>query len=156
MNYFVKEKGCYMEVLCWCKTNPTPLTNNVWLPDIEYCLMFREKNCQLYGGYETKSKFFVSSINKQDKDNYGHPTIKPLEMVKNHLTNSSKENDIVFDPFLGSGTTCVAAKELGRKYIGIEINEKYFKIAKDRLNGINAKGQMSLLETNFEQLDLFK
>ena len=155
-NYFVNEKGCYMEFLVWCKTNPTPLTNNVMLPDIEYCLLFREKGCPLYGSYGTKSKWFLSPINKKDKDDYDHPTIKPLELVKRHIINSSKENDIIFDPFLGSGTTAVASKELGRQYIGFEINETYYKIAKDRLNGINQKGEMSLLDTDFEQLDLFK
>jgi DNA modification methylase len=57
----------------------------------------------------------------------------------------------VFDPFLGSGTTCVAAKETGRKYLGFEISEKYYKIAKDRLDGLNQierkqidKGQITL------------
>ena len=46
----------------------------------------------------------------------------------------------------GSGTTCLAAKHLGLSYIGFEINEKYYKIACDRLNGINAKGEMNLLD----------
>ena len=55
---------------------------------------------------------------------------------------------------MGSGTTCVATKELDRKYIGIEINEKYYNIAKDRLNGINVKGQTDLFNTDFEQLQL--
>lgn len=45
---------------------------------------------------------------------------------------------------MGSGTTCKACKEIGRKYIGFEINEQYFNIAKDRLNNINAKGEVSL------------
>lgn len=48
------------------------------------------------------------------------------------------------DCFCGSGTTCVAAKELGRNYIGMEINEEYYKIAKNRINGITADGQMSI------------
>lgn len=52
---------------------------------------------------------------------------------------------------MGSGTTCVAAKQLGRQYIGFEINEKYFKIAQDRLNGINQKGEMNLFETDFDK-----
>lgn len=75
-------------------------------------------------------------------------------MVKKHILHSTNENDIVLDAFVGSGTTCVACKELNRQYIGFEINEKYFKIAKDRLNGINQKGQMDLFNTDFEQLDL--
>ena len=126
------------------------------MPDIEYCLVFKESGSPRYNdGYELKSKWYVSPTNKADKDLYGHPTIKPLELVKRHLLHSTKENDVVLDVFCGSGTTCVAAKELNRKYIGIEINEKYYNIAKDRLNGIDQKGQMSLLETDFEQLSLF-
>ena len=79
-----------------------------------------------------------------DKGNFEHPTIKPLEFVKNHIINSTGEGDIVLDPFCGSGTTCVAAKELGRQYIGIEIDPKYAKIAEDRLNGITASGQIGM------------
>lgn len=136
MKYFI-EKGCYYELIVWCKTNPTPLTNNTMLPNIEYLLMFREKGCKLYGDYNTKSKWYISPINKSDKDLYCHPTIKPLEFVKNHILNATKENDIVLDCFLGSGTTAVACKELNRRYIGFEINKDYFKIAQDRINGIS-------------------
>ena len=139
LKYFVDGKGCYFEILVWCKTNPTPLTNNVMLPSIEYCLMFREKGCQLYGTYETKSKYYISAINKADKDLYDHPTIKPLEMVKNHILNSTQDGDVVLDCFMGSGTTAVACKELGRNYIGFEINPKYYQIAIDRVNGITQK-----------------
>ena len=62
---------------------------------------------------------------------------------------------VIFDPFLGSGTTCIAAKQLGRNYIGIEINPEFYKIAQDRLNGIDQNGQMDLFDINYEQLDLF-
>ena len=62
-----------------------------------------------------------------------HPTQKPLKLLKKIIVIYSKENDIILDPFLGSGTTAVAAKQLGRKYIGIEINKHYCDIAKDRL-----------------------
>jgi hypothetical protein len=94
-------------------------------------------------------KWFISPINKVDKDEYGHPTIKPLELVKRHIAHATQQNDIVADFFLGSGTTCVAAKELGRRYIGFEIDEQYYKIAKDRLNGINTNGQTSIF-TDFD------
>ena len=143
-----------MEILCWCKSNPTPLTNNVWLPDIEYCLMFREKGCQLHGDYESKSKFYLSSINKDDKNLFGHPTIKPLQFVKNHIKNSTKENDIVLDCFIGSGTTAVACKETGRQYLGFEIDQDYFKIAQDRINGITKTGQTSLDLFSQERMDV--
>ena len=135
----------------WGKTNPTPTCNGKYLSDVEYCLMFREKGTLIGGTYETKSKYYISTTNTNDKDKFEHPTIKPLEVVKNHIINSSKENDIVLDCFCGSGTTCVAAKETGRKYIGIEIDPEYHKIAVDRLNGITANGQTSIF-TDFDNL----
>ena len=144
LNYFIDKKGCTKyEILCWCKTNPIPMTNNVWLSDIEYCLWFGETETILNDGYDFKSKFYVSAINKRDKDKYKHPTIKPLELVKKHILHTTQKNDIVLDCFSGSGTTCVAAKELGRQFIGIEIDPEYHKISLDRLNGILANGQIS-------------
>jgi len=144
LNYWVKENTIF-EILTWNKKNPTPSGNGTWLPDIEYCLYFREKgNRKLNDGYKLKSKWYTSPINKKDKDLYNHPTIKPLDLVKRHLQHTTKENDVVADFFLGSGTTCVAAKELKRQYIGFEIDQEYYKIAKDRLNGITANGQTSI------------
>ena len=52
----------------------------------------------------------------------------------------------MFDPFVGSGTTCLAAKHLGLNYLGFEINEKYYNIAKDRLSGIDQNGEMNLFD----------
>lgn len=150
MNYFLK-KDCFFEILVWCKTNPTPTTNQTWLPDIEYCLMFREKGTKLNDGIDLKHKWYVSPLNTSDKDLYKHPTIKPLDLVKKHILHSTQPGDIVLDCFCGSGTTCVAAKETGRKYIGMEIDKEYWKIANDRLNGINANGQMSIF-TDFDKV----
>lgn len=132
------------EILTWNKENPTPLTNNTWLPDIEYCLYFRESGVKLNDGYENKSKWYISPINKKDKDKFAHPTIKPLELVKRHLLHTTQPNDIVLDCFLGSGTTTVACKEIGRHYIGFEIDKKWFDIAQNRLNKIDANGQLSM------------
>ena len=132
------------EILTWNKTNPTPMTNNVFLPDIEYCLLFREKGCKLNPGYTLKSKWYISPINKKDKDKYNHPTIKPLELVKRHILHSTQPGDLVLDCFSGSGTTCVACKETGRRYIGIEINPEYYRSSLNRLNGMLSNGQMSL------------
>ena len=129
-------KDYSMEIIVWAKDNPTPFTNNVWLSDLEYCFYFRETGVKLNDGYEIKSKFYKSPINKSDKDLYGHPTIKPLDLVKRHILHTTQENDIVLDTFLGSGTTAVACKETNRSYIGFEINKSYYKIATDRLNNI--------------------
>ena len=149
--YFVEQKQCRVNYLVWCKTNPTPMTNDVWLPDVEYCLCFKGKGAPRYNdGYELKSKWYMSKKNKEDKDLFNHPTIKPLELVERHLLHSTNENDIVLDCFCGSGTTCLAAKETGRRYIGIEIDPEYHRIAVNRLNGITANGQQSIF-TNFDE-----
>ena len=139
------------EILVWGKDNPTPFTNNVWLSDLEYCLYFRESGVKLNDGYHLKSKFYSSPINKRDKDLYNHPTIKPLDLVKRHIEHTTQPNDIVADFFMGSGTTAVASKELGRRFIGFEIDKDYHKIAVDRVNGIDASGQTSIF-TDFDNL----
>ena len=136
MTYFIN-KGCNFEIIVWGKTNPPPLCKNTYLSDLEYCLFFREKGVKIYGDYSTKSKFLITSLNVQDKEWYDHPTIKPLDFVKNHIINSTIEGEVVLDPFAGSGTTAVAAKELGRKYLTFELSEDFYNIAKDRLNGVS-------------------
>lgn len=153
MKYFIDGKGCLFEILVWCKTNPIPLTNNTFLPDVEYCLMFREKGTLLKGEIENKSKYYVSPTNKCDKDLYEHPTIKPLSLVERHIEISSKVGDVVLDCFMGSGTTGVACKNLCREFIGIEIDKHYYDIAVDRINGISQRdreiertGQMSMFD----------
>lgn len=144
MNYFIKEHNCLYEMIVWQKTNPTPQTNNSWLSDLEYCLYFREKGVPLNDGYELKSKWYSSPINKKDKDLFNHPTIKPLELVKRHLLHTTQPNDIVADFFLGSGTTAVACKETNRQYIGFELSKKWYDITVNRLNKVDASGQICL------------
>lgn len=62
-----------------------------------------------------------------------HPTEKPIDLFAFLIRKSSEENDIILDPFLGSGTTAVAAKQLKRNFIGIELSEKYCEISRQRL-----------------------
>jgi len=64
----------------------------------------------------------------------GHPAPFPLTLVEDHIKSWSNKGDLVFDPFLGSGTTGVAAKNLGRDFIGIELDGEYFKIAQERID----------------------
>ena len=63
-----------------------------------------------------------------------HPTQKPEEMLKRIIIASSNKGGLVLDPFLGSGTTAVIAKKLGRNWVGIERDNKYIKIAKKRIS----------------------
>ena len=150
IEYFVLKNNCLMDIISWHKINAMPLCGGTYMPDTEYCLYFK-KNRKLNTTYDTAKTHYELPINIEDKKKYKHPTIKPLNIIKNFINNSSNENDIVLDCFCGSGTTCVAAKETGRRFIGMEINPKYYKIAVDRLNGINTNGQTSIF-TDFEKM----
>lgn len=132
LDYF-ESKGCNIDILTWHKTNPTPMCNNSYLSDTEYCIFAREKGVKIYGTYHTKRKYYISSANIEDKKIYNHPTIKPLNIIKHLVINSSLENDTVLDCFMGTGTVGVACKLLNRNFIGMEIDSNYFKTAKNRI-----------------------
>jgi len=124
--------------IVWHKLNPVPQVRKrnylssleaiIWLARWDQCLFkfnFKSQN--------EMHNFFEYPI-CQGKERSSHPTQKPLELIRKLLKIHSDKGDVVIDPFLGSGTTAVACKQLERKYIGFEINEDYLKIAKDRLN----------------------
>ena len=152
MNYFVNRRGCDYKILGFTKSNPMPMFNKRYLDDVEYCLLFRDKEAKFSGEdtYNNSFKFFNYHVNQSDKKDFLHPTIKPFECVKNHLEKAVKKGSLVLDPFIGSGTTAVACKSLGIDFIGFEIDDKYYKIACNRLNNITEKEveqkQMSLFE----------
>lgn len=133
LEYFINRK-CNYEILTWHKMNPSPLTNNIYLPDTEYIVFAREKGVRLYGNYHTKRKYYISGVNQADKKKWKHPTIKPLPFIENHIINSSNEGDLILDCFAGSGTTLVGAINQNRNFIGFEINKKYYEIAQYRIN----------------------
>jgi len=117
----------------WHKSNPAPLCNYKYLNDVEYWIYIKGSKSKILGNYHSKSMVYKSQINKKDKNLYGHPTCKPVELMEKFLTNHSTEQQIILDPFMGSGSTGVACKNLNRKFIGIELDETYFNIAKDRI-----------------------
>ena len=116
---------------CWFFTKSTDNTFNILLEPYE------DKNN--YGRYEKTGKAIgtvirESRISPNHPDAMEHETQKPLEIFKKLISVSTKEADTILDPFLGSGTTLVAAKQLNRNAVGIEISEKYCEIAKQRLS----------------------
>ena len=129
IRYFVENKKCNFNLITWHKTNPVPACGNKYLTDTEYCLFFREKGVKIYGEFSTKFTYYVTPKNVKDKKLYNHPTIKPLDIIQNLITNSSNEGDIILDPFLGSGTTAVACVNTNRHYIGFELDKGYYDIA---------------------------
>ena len=151
IDYFVNKLKCSFDILIWHKTNAMPLFNNKYLTDKEYCLYFRKGGYCNPNSYEEAKTVYYQPINSKDKKQYGHPTIKPLNLIETIIKNSSHEGDIVLDTFMGSGTTAVACVETNRHFIGFELNPKFHKIACDRLKGITQQdrrieesGQMKL------------
>lgn len=127
---FAIQNKYQFDILVMAKTNPIPAYNNHHLSDLEYIIMIREK-----GSYFSKHKeiddyrkFFLTSCSRGK-----HPAEKPVELLKRYIKVSSQENDIILDPFMGTGSTGVAAKETNRNFIGIEIDDKYYQIAKSRI-----------------------
>jgi site-specific DNA-methyltransferase (adenine-specific) len=92
--------------------------------------------------HEVIDKYFlVAKPSKNEKRSYNdHRTVKPLAICEYIIKLATFSNDaVVLDPFIGSGTTALAAKKLGRNYIGVDINEKYVKIALKRLGIVEEK-----------------
>ena len=133
LDFFVKKHKCKYDILIWNKTNAMPLFNNKYLTDKEYCLYFRKGGYCQPNNYEDAKTVFYSPINIKDKTKWKHPTIKPEELIRKLIRNSSKENDIVLDCFLGSGTTAVCCLKENRNYIGFEINKEFYEICIKRI-----------------------
>jgi DNA modification methylase len=141
-DYFVTKRGCNWNLLSWHKDNPVPACGNKYLTDTEYLLFFRQKGVKLYGNFDTKRTWFNTPLNQSDKKKWGHPTIKPLGIVRTLVFNSSEEGQTVLDPFMGSGTTAIACIKEKRHFIGFEKDETYWKKSVERV--MNEKRQLSL------------
>lgn len=98
--------------------------------DKNQCRRHRESEGFTVKEYKTKQNIFSYSIGG---GRTGHPAVFPEQLAKDHILSWSNENDVVFDPFMGSGTTGKMALLNNRNFIGIEIDEGYFNIAKERI-----------------------
>ncbi|MEZ9054839.1 site-specific DNA-methyltransferase [Vibrio sp. 10N.247.311.26] len=115
-------------VLVWKKQNATP--NKYYMKNCEFVVMFRKGNAKNINNMGTKTVIEIKNI----IGNKSHPTEKPVELNKLLIENSSNEGDLVLDPFLGSGSSSIAALETDRNFIGSEIDPEYFDIAETRIN----------------------
>lgn len=120
--------GFYIHnILIWHKSNSTP--NKWYMKNCEY-VIFAKKG---------KSKFINNCGSRvveqfDNPRNKVHPTEKPVGLMEMYITNSTNENQVVLDPFMGSGSTGVACVNTNRNFIGIEMDDKYFEIAQSRIN----------------------
>lgn len=96
-------------------------------------------------GKQMRTVWDIPNNKSRDELAYGkHPTQKPIRLLKRMILSSTKEGDLVFTPFSGSGSECVAAKMTGRKYCGFELNEEYYNISLERLKNCESNTQTSL------------
>ena len=96
---------------------------------------------EVNGGRQMKSVWRMKAPHGAEKRHGRHPTQKPLELLERCLLASTNPGDLVFDPFLGSGTTGVAAARLGRKFVGVEMNADFIETARKRVvDEINETG----------------
>lgn len=118
-------------VLVWEKNNCTP--SQYYMKNCEYILFLRKGTAKYINNIgESKTCHKYNNI----IGNKLHPTQKPIDLLEFYISNSSENGDIVLDPFMGSGSTGVAAKNLNRRFIGIELDSSYFSIAENRISSI--------------------
>ena len=128
------------DILEWKKTNPMPRnTRRRYVQDTEFAIWAVKKGAKwIFNKPDDipylRSTFTTSTV--LGKERTKHPTQKSLVLLKEIIKIHTNENDVILDPFMGSGTTGIAALELQRKFYGIEIEKDYYKIAEKRFQNV--------------------
>lgn len=125
---FFNEDNFSVRLCIWEKTNPSPMNGqHLWLSSIECCVFAKKQGAAF--NYFCESSVWRGPTEPSDE----HPTEKPEWLMKKLIGASSNVNDLVLDAYMGSGTSLRAAKDMGRRAIGVEIQERYCEIAARRL-----------------------
>ena len=129
----------YRNQLIMVKTNPLPsMSKSNWRSAFEICLYVSKGKPRTFSFVSQQlCKNVYSYANGAKKSK--HPTEKPLAFIRQIVEVSSNPGDRVLDPFMGSGTTAVGCKELGRQYLGFDTSVEYVKMARERLKGVKAQ-----------------
>ena len=144
MSYF--EKDYSTTLLVWNKTNAVPLGNGTYHNNLEFIICVREKGSFFNNDQPIEKKTKIYEMPYPANVNRVHPAQKPVELIQELINMKSKEGQTVLDTFMGSGTTGVACEKMNRKFIGIEIEQKYFDIAVQRI-----KAENDQMKFNFEE-----
>lgn len=140
LNVATNEGFHFIKSLIWDKGNK--IMGQCYMSQFEYILFFRKGKHKKINNCGTPD--ILSIPNKKTKDEDGnnlHDVEKPVDLMKILIENSSKENDIVLDPFMGIGTTAVACINTKRNFIGFELDTTYCGTANKRIQDIVAKAQ---------------
>ena len=140
-DYLNKNKKLKYDLLVWDKSSDdgkySMKSSKFFTQDIEYIIRIYESGVSLnkvWNEERTKSdsRYYMKRQKfKQPKGKHG--TMKPVELIERFIELSSNENDIVLDPFMGSGTTAIACLNTNRNYIGFELDKKYCELANNRI-----------------------
>ena len=129
-DYFKVKDGTVRQLI-WKKTNPSPMNGqHIYLSGIENAIWFKKRG-SVFNAH-CKNTVFEYPCGRSKV----HPTEKNHDLLKELILDNSNENDIVFDPCLGSGTTAICSVELNRHYIGFELDPQYYDIACKRLDKV--------------------
>lgn len=131
-----------VDVIIWKKKNPIPLQRRL-TNSFEYIFVLAKHPNNKYPSSQRigyKHNFLETSV----KSGKGHSAVFPIEVPRFCIDVFSNENDLIFDPFMGSGTTAVACLETGRNFIGSEIASQYISLANKRIEEYKQKNQTSL------------
>jgi len=133
LNLAVK-RGLNFDVLVLRKKNPIPAKKSSYVPELEYIVFLRSKGVVFNSELPLSNykKFFDVVIGHSGLK---HPNQKPKELLRRFIKVSSNKNDLVLDCFMGSGSTLVAARELGRRYLGFDIDKEFVMLAIKDLSG---------------------
>jgi len=126
-------------VIHWHKTNPFPAihTRKMYANSMEMLVHFSKGSPKTWNHKHVNEMHnFIQAPICMGRERTKHKTQKPLRVCIPFIEISSDEGDLVLDPFMGSGSTAVAAKMLNRRFIGYELNEEFYQIANERLNEI--------------------
>jgi len=131
------------QFMVWHKTNPAPKIRKAgFLNSCELIVCMWNKSHTWNFGRQNEMHNFIETpicMGAERVKSPNHPTQKPVKVLEHCIQLASNSGDVVFDPFMGVGSTGVAALNLDRNFIGIEADEKYFKAAQKRLNGQTPK-----------------
>ena len=132
LNTFTNCGFHFIKSLIWDKGNK--IMGQFYMSQFEYILFFRKGYGKKINNCGTSDILSIPNLKKKkdNGENY-HDTEKPTDLMRILIENSTQEGDIVFEPFMGVGSTCVADKNSNRKYIGCELDEEYFKVCENRL-----------------------
>lgn len=137
----------FHRLLTWDKRAALP--NRWYQQTCEFVWFGRQGKAFMIGDPSSKA---LQSIFQRDESE--HPTEKPVSLCRMYIENSTSPGDVVLDPFMGSGTTGVAAIRSGRKFVGIELSEKWFEVACERVRKALQQPDIFALHSPEKQLTL--